>query len=208
MSSALEESPNENSDRDRPDLVAIHNCVRETLANLDVEGVEFFIELNGETLNLTLQTPKFLEAQELAVDLGKKIERIVAADILELAVFKRKQAGLKAFPIKKMTLSKPEIPEAEDRSAETPVPIANSRQQPSYAGKVKADAYYRPRQSMSGIQIYLLRSLSAVIALGVGSLTVFGISRIFGSVEQKPLTYIDVNQLPGMGTIHNDPVSS
>jgi dienelactone hydrolase len=204
MSSAIEESSIENDTHNRPNLVEIHACVRATLANLDVEGVEFFIELDGGTLNLTLQTQKFLEAQELAVDLGKKIEQIAAADILELAVYKRKKAEVKAFPIKKMALGKPGIPEAEDCIPEIPVPIANSRQQ-SYIEQERLDSQYRPRQALSGTQIYLLRSFSALIALGVGIGAVYGISQIFGSFEQKPLTYIDVNQLPGLGTILNDP---
>ncbi len=206
MSSVFEASPTANDPQDRLDLFEIHNCVRDTLANLDVEGVEFSIELDGETLNLMLQTPKFLEAQDLAVDLGKKIEHIAAADILDLAVYKRKKADSNAFLIKKMSLSKSEVSEVEDDSSEIPVPIATSRRQLSYSAQEKSDSEYRPTHSMPGRNsLYLLRSFSALIALGVGICTVYGISRIFGSIEQKPLTYIDVNQLPGLGTIHNDP---
>lgn len=206
MSSSSEASSNENNPQNRPDLVEIHNCVRETLANLDVEGVEFFIELDGDTLKLTLQTPKFLEAQDLAVDLGKKIEQIAAADILELVVYKRKKAESNAFLIKKMSLGKPEEPEAEDDSSKIPIPITTRQQQQIYSAQEKSHSEYRSKQGMSGIQSsYLLRSFSALFALGAGILIVYGISQIFNSFEQKPLTYIDVNQLPGMGTIRNDP---
>jgi dienelactone hydrolase len=202
MSSASEASSDENNPQDRPDLVEIHNCVRETLANLDVEGVEFFIELDGETLKLTLQTPKFLEAQDLAVDLGKKIEQIAAADILELIVYKRKKADSNPFLIKKMSLSKPELPEAEDDSSEIPVQSANPRRQQRYSAQEQSDSDYRSKRSMSGRQSsYLLRSFSALFALGAGVFAVYGISQVFNIFEQKPLTYIDVNQLPGMGTI-------
>ena len=106
MSSAPEVSPSVNGIPERPELVEINNCVRDTLASLDIEGVEFFLELDGETLMLTLQTKKFLEAQDLAAQLGKQIEQIAPANILELAVYKRKTAENKAFLIKEMALDK------------------------------------------------------------------------------------------------------
>ena len=106
MSSAPEVSPSVNGIPERPELVEINNCVRDTLASLDIEGVEFFLELDGETLMLTLQTKKFLEAQDLAAQLGKQIEQIAPANILELAVYKRKTAENKAFLIKEMALNK------------------------------------------------------------------------------------------------------
>ncbi len=106
MSSAPEVLPSVNEIPERPELVEINNCVRDTLSSLDIEGVEFFLELDGETLMLTLQTKKFLEAQDLAVQLGKQIEQIAPANILELAVYKRKTAENKAFLIKEMALNK------------------------------------------------------------------------------------------------------
>ncbi len=106
MSSSPEVSPSVNGIPERPEIVEINNCVRDTLASLDIEGVEFFLELDGETLMLTLQTKKFLGAQDLAAQLGKQIEQIAPANILELAVYKRKTAENKAFLIKEMALDK------------------------------------------------------------------------------------------------------
>jgi dienelactone hydrolase len=198
-------SPTVNDPQDRPDLVEIHNCVTETLANIDVEGVEFFLELDGETLKLTLQTKKFLEAQDLAVELGKKIELVAAADIHHLGVYKRKSAETNAFLIKEMALGKVELTEPETEVAE--MPISNPpRQISSNALKDKSEFNYRPNFRAYGLlNSYLLRTVSAFSALGIGIAVVWGISQLFGSMEQKPLTYIDVNQLPGLGTIQNDP---
>jgi dienelactone hydrolase len=203
-------SPSVNDPQDRPDLVEIHNCVAETLASLDVEGVEFFLELDGETLKLTLQTNKFLEAQDLAVELGKKIEQITAADIHQLGVYKRKSAETNAFLIKEMALGKVELPEpkteTETEVAEIPVSNPSPRKISSKALKDKSEFNYRPNFRAYGLlNSYLLRTVSGFSALGIGIAVVWGISNLFGSMEQKPLTYIDVNQLPGLGTIQNDP---
>jgi dienelactone hydrolase len=196
-----------NDPEDRPDLLEIHNCVAATLANLDVEGVEFFLELDGETLKLTLQTKKFLEAQDLAVELGKKIEQVATADIHQLAVYKRKTAETKAFLIKDMTLGKVEPPAPEiDEAVHPPVSTPLPRQISSNALKDKSEVNFRPNFRAYGLlNSYLLRTVSGFSALGIGIAVVWGISQLFGSVEQKPLTYIDVNQLPGLGTIQNDP---
>jgi hypothetical protein len=125
MSSASKVSPSVNEAQENPELVEINNCVRDTLASLDIEGIEFFIELNGETLMLTLQTKKFLEAQDLAVQLGKQIEQIAPANILELAVYKRKTAENKAFLIKEMALDKRRSAKP-DRVATNPAPNSHS----------------------------------------------------------------------------------
>uniref|UniRef100_UPI00286E9563 hypothetical protein n=1 Tax=Chamaesiphon sp. VAR_69_metabat_338 TaxID=2964704 RepID=UPI00286E9563 len=203
MSSA---STSVNDPQDRQDLAEIHNCVAETLASLDVEGVEFFLELDGETLKLTLQTKKFLEAQDLAVELGKKIELVAAADIHQLAVYKRKTAETNAFLIKEMALGKVEPPEPETEVAEMPVSNPPSRQISSNALKDKSESNFRPNFRAYGLfNSYLLRTVSGFSALGIGIAVVWGISHIFGNMEQKPLTYIDINQLPGLGTIKNDP---
>jgi dienelactone hydrolase len=200
-------SPSVNDPQDRPDLAEIHNCVAETLASIDVEGVEFFLELDGETLKLTLQTKKFLEAQDLAVDLGKKIEQIAAADIRQLGVYKRKSAETNAFLIKEMALGKVELTEPETETEVAEIPVSNPpRQRSSKALKDKSEFNYRPNFRAYGLlNSYLLRTVSAFSALGIGIAVVWGISNLFGSMEQKPLTYIDVNQLPGLGTIQNDP---
>jgi dienelactone hydrolase len=209
MSSVFEVPPISTDAQDRPDLVEIHNCVRDTLANLDVEGVEFFIELDQEILKVTLQTKKFLEAQDLAVDLGQKIEQIAAADILGLAIYKRKSAEASAFLIKEMSLSKPEILTDEADALDNLkilAPISNPPQSLSDSFTSKFKVEYRPRLNTGGVfQSYQLRSISALLALILGGFGVYGISRIFDSFEQKPLTYIDVKQLPGLGTIKNDP---
>jgi dienelactone hydrolase len=215
MSSAFEVPPSPTEPQDRPDLVEIHNCVQATLANLDVEGVEFFIELDQEILKITLQTKKFLEAQDLAVDLGQKIEQIAAADIVGLAIYKRKSADASAFLIKEMSLGKPEIlvdqadhSDSSDSSdsSKNLAPIANSPRSVSDSSTSQFKVEYRPRLDTGGVfQSYQLRSISALLALVIGGFGVYGISRIFDSFEQKPLTYIDVKQLPGLGTIKNDP---
>jgi dienelactone hydrolase len=207
MSSAFEVSPNVNDAPIRPDLVEIHNCVRDTLASLNVEGVEFFIELDRETLTVTLQTKKFLEAQDLAVDLGKKIEQIAAADVLELAVYKRKNAEANAFLIKEMALKKSGMPADEDEIAISPTPIAQQRRSVNLSSNQKSEeSEYRPKLRMYGmLNSYILRMFSGFFALGIGICVVYGFSRLMDSMEQKPLTNIDVNQLPGLGTINNDP---
>jgi dienelactone hydrolase len=206
MSSVFEVPPSPTEPQDRPDLVEIHNCVQATLANLDVEGVEFFIELDQELLKITLQTKKFLEAQDLAVDLGQKIEQIAAADILGLAVYKRKNAEASAFLIREMSLSKPETLTDEADSSEILAPITNPPRSSNNSLTSKLESAYRPKLNTGGLfQSYQLRSISALLALVIGGFGVYGISRIFDSFEQKPLTYIDVKQLPGLGTIHNDP---
>jgi hypothetical protein len=201
MSSA---SPSVADPQDRPDLVKIHQCVTETLANLDVEGVEFCLALDGETLKLTLQTNKFLEAQDLAVDLGKKIEPIAAADIRHLAVYKRKTAETKAFLIKEMALGKPDLPTEEADEPEISAPITNLKQPTSNSFKDKSEVKFQPKLRMYGLlNSYLLRTVSAFAALGIGIFAVVGISRLFDGMEQKPLTYLDVNQLPGLRTTGN-----
>jgi hypothetical protein len=198
-------SPSVNDPQDRPDLVEIHNCVTEVLASLDVEGVEFFLELDGETLKLTLQTKKFLEAQDLAVDLGKKVEQLVAADILQLAVYKRKNADTKAFLIKEMALGKPTDLVEEADQPEIPAPSAKFKQPTSNSSKDKSEFDLRPQLRMYGqLNSYLLRMVAALCSLGIGIGAVYGISRLFDSMEQKPLTYIDVNQLPGLKSAMND----
>jgi hypothetical protein len=198
-----------NDPQDRPDLVEIHQCVTEILASLDVAGVEFFLELDGETLKLTLQTKKFLEAQDLAIELGKKIEQLAAADIRQLAVYKRKTAETKAFAIKEMALGTPGMPtEAATAAADDPnipTPINNLQQPSSNSFKDKSEVQLRPKLRIYGLlNSYILRTVSAFAALGIGILAVSGISRIFDSMEQKPLTYIDVNQLPGLMKSEND----
>jgi hypothetical protein len=203
-------SPSVNDPQDRPDLVKIHHCVTEILASLDVEGVEFFLELDGKTLNLTLQTKKFLEAQDLAVDLGKKIESIAAADILQLAVYKRKNADTKAFLIKEMSLGKPEAEteSAESEEPETPTPSTQPKKPSRNSLKDKSEFDLRPKLRTYGLlNLYLLRMFTALFSLGIGIGAVYGISRLFDSMEQKPLTYIDVNQLPGIKSgMNNDEV--
>ncbi len=194
-----------NDPQDRPDLVEIHNCVAETLANIEVEGVEFFLELDGETLKLTLQTKKFLEAQDLAVELGKKIERVAAADIHQLAVYKRKSAETNAFLIKEMALGKPGTVAEAAQEPEIPAPIDRHPQQPtSNSFKDKAEVRLKPKLRIYGLlNSYLLRTISAFAALGIGIFVVSGFSRFMDGMEQKPLTYLDVNQLPGLRTTGN-----
>jgi hypothetical protein len=198
-------SPSVNDPQDRPDLVEIHQCVTAILANLDVEGVEFFLELDGETLKLILQTKKFLEAQDLAVDLGKKIEQIAAADIRQLAVYKRKNAETKAFLIKEMALGKPDMLTNEADEPESSEPIDKPQKLTSNSFKDKSEVNLKPKLRTYGLlNSYILRTVSAFATLGIGILVVSGISRIFDSMEQKPLTYIDVNQLPGLMKSGND----
>ncbi len=335
MSSASEVSPTIQDSQDRADLAEIHNCVRDTLATLDVEGVEFFIELDGETLKLTLQTKQFLEAQDLAVKLGKNIEQIAPANLLGLAVYKRKNADTKAFLIKEMSLVKNSQQEIKE-SAKIPAPATKTKPsvsksspeqsidpqstpnnfivdpselhqcalailanlniknlecftkiegeivsiivqtkeflpaqelavelgqsiekiapdnilevavykrkhaeaqaflikkmalkkqgeaEPEYIPEIPVTipdrqyslssstkeplTEYRPKLRMYGmLNSYLLRTFSGFFALGVGICVVYGGSRFLDSMEQKPLTYIDVNQLPGLGTTRNDP---
>jgi dienelactone hydrolase len=206
MSSIFEVPPSTTEPQDRPDLVEIHNCVQTTLANLDVEGVEFFMELDREILKITLQTTKFLESQDLAVDLGRKIEQIAAVDILGLALYKRKNAESKAFLIKEMSLSKPGILADKVDSPETIASIASPPRSSNASSTPKLKLEYQPKLNKGGVfQSYQLRSISALLALVLGGFGVYGISRIFDSFEQKPLTYIDVKQLPTIGTIKNDP---
>ncbi|WP_310489482.1 hypothetical protein, partial [Chamaesiphon sp. VAR_69_metabat_338] len=194
-----------NDPQDRQDLVEIHHCVKEILANLNVEGVEFFLDLDGETLKLTLQTKKFLEAQDLAVDLGKKIEQIAAADIHRLAVYKRKTAETNAFLIKEMALSNSDIPIDEAEESEISTLIANPNQSRNTSFKDASEFEFKPKLRTYGLLTsYLLRLVSAIFALGVGIGGVYGISRFFDNMEQKPITYLDVNQLPGMKTGMND----
>lgn len=198
-------SPSVNDPQDRPDLVEIHQCVTAILANLDVEGVEFFLELDGETLKLILQTKKFLEAQDLAVELGKKIEQIAAADLRQLAVYKRKNAETKAFLIKEMALGKPDMLTNEADEPESSEPIDKPQQLTSNSFKDKSEVNLKPKLRTYGLlNSYILRTVAAFATLGMGILVVSGISRIFDSMEQKPLTYIDVNQLPGLMKSGND----
>ena len=206
MSSALEISPSSNNSPERPDLVEIRQCVTEVLAKLDPEGIEFSIELDGETLKLTLQTKKVLEAQDLAVELGKKIEQVAAADILQLAVYKQKSAEVKAFLIREMTLGKPSSLVDAAISPEIAAPVAHPQKLVTNSLQRDPESDLRARLRLPGIlNLYSLRTIAAVATLGIGLVATLGISYIFNSVEQKPLTYIDVKQLPGLGTIKNDP---
>jgi hypothetical protein len=147
MSSASEVSSSINDSHDRSEPIEIHHCVRDTLASLNVEGVEFFVQLDGGTLKVTLQTKKFLEAQDLAIELGKTIEKIAAEDILELVVYKRKSAETNTFLIKEMALRKSEIPAAEAEIAETPIPIPYTQRPLSQSSTVE----YRPKLRMYGM---------------------------------------------------------
>jgi dienelactone hydrolase len=206
MSSAVEISPSSNNSPERPDLVEIRQCVTEALAKLDPEGIEFSIELNGETLNLTLQTKKILEAQDLAVELGKKIEQVAAADILQLAVYKQKSAETKAFLIREMTLGKPSSLVATATNPEIIAPVAQTQKPLITPFQRDSESDLRAKLKLPGIlNLYSLRTIATFATLAVGFVATYGISQIFNSVEQKPLTYIDVKQLPGLGTIKNDP---
>jgi dienelactone hydrolase len=206
MSSALEVPPSSNNSPERPDLVKIRQCVTETLAKLDPEGIEFLIELDGETLNLTLQTKKVLEAQDLAVELGKKIEQVAAADILLLAVYKQKSVEVKAFLIREMTLGKPSSLVDAAINPEIIAPVAHAQTPLTTSLQHNPEFDLRAKLRLPGIlNLYSLRTIAAVATLAIGFVATYGISQIFNSVEQKPLTYIDVKQLPGLGTIKNDP---
>jgi dienelactone hydrolase len=197
MSSVFEPESSVSEVQDRPDLVEIHNCVRDTLANLEIAGIEFSLELEAGHLKITIQTSKFLEAQELAVELGNKIESIAPAEITDVAVYKRKSATANVFLIKEMTLKKAGAPEIEEVFVAQVV--ANSTRSSTQQSSQLAREY-RPKFRMYGLlNSYLIRIISAITALGLGILGVQMISRIFDGMEQKPLTYIDVNQLPGLG---------
>ena len=205
MSSAFETPITIRNDGDRVVPIDIHNCVEETLANLNIEGLEFFLTLDGDKLKVTLQTNKFLEAQDLAVDLGKKIESIASVDILELAVYKRKSAESQAFLIKEMALT---TPQEQVNVADEFVPVAtiNPHKQ-AYRQELEQQNIERTKNFvMYGIlNSYIIRTISAFVALGLGIFGVQAISRIFDGMEQKPLTYIDVKQLPDLGTIQQEP---
>ena len=206
MSSALEVSPSSNNSPERPDLVEIRQCVTETLAKLDPEGIEFSIELDGETLKLTLQTKKVLEAQDLAVELGKKIEQVAAADILQLAVYKQKNAEVKAFLIREMTLGKPSSLVDPVTNPENTAPATHVRKPLTDSLQHDSESDLRAKLRLPEIlNSYSLKTIAGFATLGIGLIATYGISQIFNSLEQKPLTYIDVKQLPGLGTIKNDP---
>ena len=201
MSSAFESTSSDSEVQNQTHLVEIHNCVRDTLANLEIAGIEFSLELETSCLKITIQTNQFLAAQELAVELGQKIESIASAEILELAVYKRKNATAQAFLIKEMALRKPGEPEIEEISV-IPAAVANSTRSARQPSSEPSRTDRQPRFRMYGmLNSYIIRFVSAFTALGIGIFGVISISRIFDSVEQKPLTYIDVNQLPALRAV-------
>ncbi len=198
MSSVFESASTDHQAQEQTHLTEIHDCVRDTLANLEIAGIEFSLELVAGCLKITIETSQFLEAQALAVELGHKIESIASAEITEVAVYKRKNATANKFLIREMTLKKPGEPEEIVEMPVIPVTVATStqsyRQSSSELSRVD-----RPKFRMYGLlNSYLLRFISAFAALGIGIFGIQMISRLFDSMEQKPLTYIDINKLPAL----------
>ena len=105
-----------------------------------------------------------------------------------------------------MTLGKPSSLVDAAANLEAIAPVAHVQKPLTTSHQHDAESDLRAKLRLPGIlHLYSLRTIAAFATLGIGLVATLGISQIFNSVEQKPLTYIDVKQLPGLGTIKNDP---
>jgi hypothetical protein len=101
-------------------IAAIEAFVQSALS--DREGIESFVELQGNLLQVTIQTKQFLDGPAFCGEFGTKMNGLHGGMIQELAVYKRKSEKAAPFLMKKMTLfSAPSLASSPRPTAPPPV---------------------------------------------------------------------------------------
>jgi hypothetical protein len=84
------------------DLGAIAAFVKSALA--EKEGLESFVELNGNVLKVTIETKQFLDGPAFCGEIGTKLNEIASPMIREVEFYKRKSEKTAPFMMKKAVI--------------------------------------------------------------------------------------------------------
>lgn len=119
------------------DRAAITAFVKAALA--DREGLEVFVDVQGTTLKVTIQTKEFLDGPAFCGKLGNKLAAIASENLTEVEFHKRKGENAMAFMMKQATIwhgattTSPELATPSDNKSNSvkPHPSGVSQMRPN-----------------------------------------------------------------------------